>query len=188
MADKKEEIINAALELIAEHGFHGAPMAMIAERAGVAAGTIYRYFESKDILIREIYSWLEGEIWRAVKEHYPAEGPIRERYLHIIKCVTSYFLASPLAFRFIEQFQNSPYGVDCRREKIFERKEKDLMFDLFELGKQQRIIKDLPVSILFSLSFGPLINACRDHILEFIQMDEALIDKIVEACWDAVKQ
>ena len=53
--DKREDILRAALELIAEHGFHGAPMAMIAERAGVGAGTIYRYFENKDVLIAELY-------------------------------------------------------------------------------------------------------------------------------------
>jgi AcrR family transcriptional regulator len=40
-SERRYEIIGAALELIAEHGFHGAPMAMIAERARVAAGTIY---------------------------------------------------------------------------------------------------------------------------------------------------
>ena len=57
--DKREEIMQAALELIAEHGFHGAPMAMIADKAGVGAGTIYRYFESKDVLITELYRELE---------------------------------------------------------------------------------------------------------------------------------
>src|SRR5690348_2500554 len=45
--DKRCAIIRATLELVAEHGFHGAPMALVAERSGVAAGTIYRYFESK---------------------------------------------------------------------------------------------------------------------------------------------
>ena len=53
--DKREEIVRAALELIAENGFHGAPMAMIAERARVGAGTIYRYFENKDLLIAGLY-------------------------------------------------------------------------------------------------------------------------------------
>lgn len=58
-SDKRDEILRAALELIAEHGFHGAPMAMVAERAGVGAGTIYRYFEGKDALIAEIFAELE---------------------------------------------------------------------------------------------------------------------------------
>ena len=43
--DKRDEIVRAALELIAEHGFHGAPMAMVAERAGVSTATVSRVLE-----------------------------------------------------------------------------------------------------------------------------------------------
>jgi AcrR family transcriptional regulator len=39
------------MELIALNGFHGAPMAMIAKQAKVAAGSIYRFFKSKDDLM-----------------------------------------------------------------------------------------------------------------------------------------
>ena len=60
--DKREAVMRAALELVGEHGFHGSPMAMIASRAGVAAGTIYRYFESKDVLIMETYGFGEGGV------------------------------------------------------------------------------------------------------------------------------
>ena len=76
--DKRDEIVRATLELIAEHGFHGAPMAMIAEKAGVAAGTIYLYFENKDVLITEVYRDLEERIYRYVQEGYAPEKPIRE--------------------------------------------------------------------------------------------------------------
>ena len=186
--EKRDEIICAALELIAEHGFHGAQMAMIAAKAGVAAGTIYCYFDNKDVLIREIYSCLEGRIWVALKEQYPEGRPIRERFMHIGKGLIGYFLASPMEFRFIEQFHNSPFGVDCRKEKVFGKKDKDLVTELYMEGQQQQIIKDLPLPILFALTFGPLVDACRDHILQFIELDETLITRTVEACWDAVKR
>ncbi len=58
-SDKRCAIVRATLDLVAEQGFHGAPMALVAERAGVAAGTIYRYFESKDVLINEVFHYLE---------------------------------------------------------------------------------------------------------------------------------
>lgn len=67
-SDKRDEIVRAALELIAEHGFHGAPMASIADRAGVGAGTIYRYFENKDVLITELYRELEERIYPVITE------------------------------------------------------------------------------------------------------------------------
>ena len=52
---KQDDILEAALELIAERGFHGAPISMIAKKAGVGEGTIYIYFENKDALINELY-------------------------------------------------------------------------------------------------------------------------------------
>jgi AcrR family transcriptional regulator len=42
----------ATLKLITEHGFHATPVSMIASEAGVGAGTIYRYFESKEAIIK----------------------------------------------------------------------------------------------------------------------------------------
>lgn len=186
--DKRDAIIQATLELVAEHGFHGAPMSMVASRAGVAAGTIYRYFENKDLLIREIYACLELQAWSIIKEEYPEGGPIRARFLHICRKLIDYFLSSSMEFRFVEQFHNSPYGVACRRDKFFGKKDKDLVTTLFEEGQSQQVIKDLPLPILSALTFGPLVDACRDHILQFIELDNLLIDKIAEACWDAVKR
>ena len=108
--------------------------------------------------------------------------------IHICRKLISYFLSSPLEFRFVEQFHNSPYGVACRRDKFFGKKDKDLVFELFEEGQRQQIIKELPMPILSALTFGPLVDACRDHILQFIDLDETLINRITEACWDAVKR
>jgi AcrR family transcriptional regulator len=183
---KREAVIRAALELVGEHGFHGSPMAQIAEKAGVAAGTIYRFFDSKDTLIKEIKAALEGQMLAALNEGYPAGGSVRERFLHIERRVIGYFIASPLQFRFLEQYHYSPYGLDSRREKVFGRR-KNLIGDLFEEARGERIIKDLPLPILYALAFGPVIEVCRDHILEFVTLDDRLTEKTVEACWDAIR-
>ena len=53
--DKREAIMAAALELFVERGFYGTAVPEIAERAGVGAGTIYRYFESKEALVNALY-------------------------------------------------------------------------------------------------------------------------------------
>jgi AcrR family transcriptional regulator len=186
--EKRDEIIRAAVELIAEHGFHGAPMALVAEKAGVAAGTIYRYFESKDDLIRETHAFLEGRLLAALTVDYPEERTIRERFLHVERRIIEYFIAAPMEFRFMEQFFNSPFGVAHRREKLFGTQEKSLIFKLFEEALAQRIVKDLPLPVLCALAFGPLVDVCRDHILEFIVLDEALIEKTAAACWDGLKR
>ena len=50
--DKYQRILDAAVEVIAEHGYFNSPVSAIAARAGVADGTIYLYFKSKDQVLR----------------------------------------------------------------------------------------------------------------------------------------
>ncbi len=49
--DKRRKIFEAALKVFTEHGFHEATMDEIAAASGVAKGTVYRYFESKEDLL-----------------------------------------------------------------------------------------------------------------------------------------
>lgn len=187
--DKREEIVRSALELIAEHGFHGAPMAMISKHAKVAAGTIYCYFESKDVLINELYSDLEKRMNPFILEGYLPDSPIRDRFIHLQTALLRYFINNPLDFRFLEQYHNSPYGVAHRREKILGSKNDcDVFRDLFEEGIAAKMLKTLPLSIIFGLAFGPVIFIVRDHILGFVILDETLITPVIEACWDAIKR
>jgi len=187
--DKRGEILRAALELIAEQGFHSAPMALIAERAKVGTGTIYRYFENKDVLIAELYRDIEGRITPVLLEGYSTQKPIRERFLHLGSALLRYFIDNPLDFRYLEQFHNSPYGVEFRREKLLGKRGKaDAYQELFADAIAQHLTKDLPLATLFALAFGPLLSVARDHILGFTVLDELLIARIIEACWDGIKR
>ena len=51
---KRSIIMDSALELFAEEGFHSASISKIAARAGISKGLLYNYFDSKEDLIREI--------------------------------------------------------------------------------------------------------------------------------------
>lgn len=188
-SDKREDIVRAALELIAEHGFHGAPMAMIAERAGVAAGTIYRYFENKEVLISELYGELEKKLYPFLLDGYSSEAPFRARFIHLCSAMLRYFIENPLDFRFMEQFHNSPYGVAFRRDKLMGKAGGcNVFLELIEQGIRQEVLKDFPLVVILGLAFGPLLALARDHILGFVQLDETLINRVVDACWDTVRR
>ena len=188
-SDKREEVIKAALELIAEHGFHGAPMAKVADKAGVGAGTIYRYFESKDAMIAGIFNELEKKVVESLMQGYSVDRPLRERFIHLATMIIRYFMDNATQFRFIEQYMNSPYGVTMRRERLLgEARDIDLFRHLLQEGIDRRELKDLPLAMHFALAFGPILSLLRDHILGFVELDDALIQKAVEACWDGVRR
>lgn len=187
---KRDAILKSTLELIAEHGFHGAPAAMIAHRANVGVGTIYRYFENKDLLIDALFKDIERKITECLMDEYRGDLPVRDRFVCIGKRLLKYFTENPVEFRFLEQFINSPYGVALRRNKLFGESggNGDLLRDLFLEGKAGGVLKDLPLIILYSLACGPLLMVSRDHIMGFFSLDEDLVDITVDACWQAIRR
>jgi AcrR family transcriptional regulator len=187
--DKRREIMQAALKIIAKQGFHDAPMAEIATKAHVAAGTIYRYFENKDVMINEVSRELEERISTELLKGYPTEGSLRERFLHMIRGILRHFIDNPLHFRYLEQYFNSPYGISLHREMLLGKSgNRDILMEMFESGIQQQVLKELPKAVLFSLALGPMIILMRDHILGFVLLDAPLIEQITVACWDAIER
>lgn len=186
--DKREDILLSALKLLAEQGFHGAPMARIAEYAGVGTGTIYRYFENRDALILAVHRMINDELMGFLSHHYPEEQPLRECFFHIGNCIIDFFIRNPLKFQYNEQFFNSPYGSEMRRNKLDKTDgQYDLFQELYKKGLDHQIVKTFPIAIFFDLAFAPIIWAVRDHHLGFVTLDKALSDKIVSACWDCIK-
>jgi len=54
-AEKKEQIRDAAVDVISENGFYNTRMQDIADEAGLAVGTIYNYFSNKDDVLEYIF-------------------------------------------------------------------------------------------------------------------------------------
>src|SRR5215510_13871781 len=78
--DKREAILAAALELFVERGFFGTAVPEIADRAGVGAGTIYRYFESKEALVNAIYRQEKLHFAERVIHDFPTTTFARELF------------------------------------------------------------------------------------------------------------
>lgn len=68
---KRKQILDAAIRVFADHGYHGARVGDIARDAGVAHGLVYHYFASKDELLQTIFVENWGALiarFRAVEE------------------------------------------------------------------------------------------------------------------------
>ena len=73
-AQRREEILDAAIRCFREKGFHAASMSSIAKAFGMSAGHIYNYFDSKEDIIEAIVNrWLDNYI------HTIESGGIRIR-------------------------------------------------------------------------------------------------------------
>ena len=185
--DKRSAILEAALDLFAENGFHGSPTALIARRAEVGVGTIYRYFKDKDELVRELFAELHDRANVRVYADFQEEEPVKERFIRLFSQILRFFLESPREFRFLEQYYYSPYSAAdplCNEGP----EGKETAKRLLALARDQQILKDAPLPVLEAIAFGPLIALAKEHTSRKLVVDEAMIRLTVEACWDGLKR
>src|ERR1700683_4533337 len=80
--DRRNAILSAATRVIAAQGL-GAPTAAIAKDAGVSNGLLFVYFDTKAILLNELYVTLKKEMGAVAVAGLPVESNVRERVLHL---------------------------------------------------------------------------------------------------------
>ncbi len=83
--DKRKLILDAAIRVFAEHGYHGSRVGDIAEDAGVAHGLLYHYFASKDDVLRTIFVENWGELIGRFRAVEASDEPAREKLEGIAK-------------------------------------------------------------------------------------------------------
>lgn len=83
-AQTRERIIAAATEVFARSGFHGAKVADIAERAGIAYGLVYHYFHNKDDILAAIFTERWGEYVTYLHDLGDADLGFREQMRRLV--------------------------------------------------------------------------------------------------------
>lgn len=183
--DKKTLILKATLLCISEFGFHGTPISMIAEKAGVGAGTIYRYFENKEALINELFLEIKREVMAMMLKDYDETQNFKLRFKHLWMNLISYFMDHPAEFQFIEQHRYANYMSMLTREESFMIMSPVMMF--FIEAKRAKAIKDLPLYTIISLAYGPITSLAKLQIDHKQKLSKDRINQAADACWDAVR-
>lgn len=85
----RDAIVSAAERVFARSGFYATKMTQIAREAGVGVGTLYNYFESKEVIFGEIVVDRQAEFDRAVQAAATADDPV-ERLRQVVQSSLSY--------------------------------------------------------------------------------------------------
>ncbi|MDB5972826.1 MAG: TetR family transcriptional regulator [Hydrocarboniphaga sp.] len=92
--DKRSAILAAAVQVMAEQG-ESAPTAKIAKLAGVAEGTLFTYFSSKDELLNQLYLAIKADMGEVMLSTYPKKASVRTRAEHVWGKYVAWGVANP---------------------------------------------------------------------------------------------
>lgn len=169
---KFEKILNSAIKIIGEKGFHRAKVKDIANDAGVADGTIYNYFNNKeDILVTIFKVKLEEYVNLAKKELVGIDDP-EEKLKTLIKyhfrvMVETPYLANVLQIELRQPMKDLRVKVRRYLKNYF-----NLIEDVIEEGKTKGAFnKDLNVYLAREMYFGTLDEIVSTWIFKGLSWD-----------------
>lgn len=185
-ADKREALLAAALRLIARSGLHATPTSAVARGAGVAAGTLYLYFPSKEALINALYLRLVEEQHRAATsglasaESMPADP--RDALWRSWHGLARWHLDHPEASRVMQQCRTA--GVLTAETRDAEGRARDAGLADFRDAIARGALRDLPVQAFWALYAGPIFTLAEGQGEG--DATEAVTDAVLRATFDGV--
>lgn len=164
--DKRQLILQAATHVFAERGFFAAQVADIARRAGIAAGTVYLYFRSKDDLLISLFDRTMQEAIRDGREALesvvdPADRLRRIARMHLDRLGRDRDLA--IVFQ-VELRQSTKFMARLSATRL--RSYLGIIRDTIAEGQAQGVFRaNVPPTLCAKMFFGALDEMATNWIL-----------------------
>lgn len=147
--DKRKDLLAAALQLFVQYGFHGTPTSKIAKQAGVANGTLFHYYKTKEDLIVSLYIDIKTRMGEYIEAKVPQGKKAKEMFKEQFTQVLLWSLEYKDEFYFIQQFHTSPFAALLSPEEI--KKQLSKSCHQIEEAIQEKAIKDRDVDFILTL-------------------------------------
>ena len=149
--DKKTAIMDAALKLFTERGFHGTSTAEISKEASIATGTLFNYFPTKEDLINSLYFEVKGQLSQSMGKEIEAQNTFQDKLRKIWSNLIKWGVDNQEEFLFVGQFCSSPYITKFTREEVM--KEYVFLHDLVNQGIKTGVIRDFSAELTIAMFY-----------------------------------
>ena len=150
--DKKGKVLETALKLFVEFGFHNTPTSKIAKEAGISSGTLFYFFPTKDELVVALYLDIKDKLGCEITESISQESSFKEILKKYYKTTLNWAKEHTAEFKFMEQFNSSPYLKKIAEDEI--QKYVKPLKELLQNAIDEGVLKNMDLEILFTLISG----------------------------------
>lgn len=174
--DRAALVRRAMVELVAEKGIHGTSMSQVAQRAGVATGTAYVHYGSKEELLIAAFVEAKAQVGTAVTLDLDLTEPPQQTFSRLWRRLYEYLRADLHLARFLTQIDESP--LRARAHEALGESD-----PLVRLGEEMSDnLVDLPVEIIYELGLAPAARLAASDT----SLDDDRITAVINACWRAI--
>ena len=169
--DKRNAILDAATRVFAERGLTAAPTSEISKEAGVAEGTLFTYFKTKDDLINALYREIKLELADAMMSGFPRRKSVRTRLQHVWDGYVNWGVKHPEQRKVLAQLQVS--GMLSKESIAAGSAPFVEMQNMIRNAVEQHILRmDLPIELI-----SKMLAALAEATMDLIVLKPAMANK-----------
>jgi AcrR family transcriptional regulator len=184
VVDKRAAIIDAAVGLFAHRGFYGTTVPEIAAAAGVATGSIYLYFKTKEELVNAALTERKRGMLDTFIAAANAGGDWEARFRRVWRQLVAYAVAHPADFQFFEMHHHSAY-IEPATRAAGDRLMGFAVDFMREAMTEYRVTAPSPEAMV-SLVWGALVGMLKGADQEYLRLDPQLVEAAGLVLWRAV--
>jgi AcrR family transcriptional regulator len=179
----RQRLIRAALELFATRGYHDTTTAQIAKKAGVAEGTIYRHFPSKQQLLNELYRAAMRWAAKVVQDTEAAEKP-HAQLARVAQALAEGAVRDPTVVKlgFLERLE--PVLDDESRKTA--REFRAALERVIAQGKAEGTIRAGAADVWAGVWLAVVIYALEKIVAREWKPGDAAVGLVIDGAWEAV--
>jgi len=183
---KIEDIHKSALKIINKQGLYQAPVSQIAREAGVAAGTMYVYYKSKDQLLISLYKLVLKGLSESVHDAMEDSLDERSQFFKLWLAIFKYYITNPDRFMYLRQFSASPYEKQIGNDEFTKSVEPlaRVISDAMKKGQ----LKDLPLPLVISMVMSNIEATVRIQLSGSVQLSGSLLQELLASSWRALEK
>jgi AcrR family transcriptional regulator len=179
----RDRLVRAALELFTTKGYHASTTPLIAARAEVAEGTIYRHFTSKEHLLNEIYRAGVRLFSRYVKEA-PPDQSCRERLRHVAHAWRDLAARDPALVGLV--FGGGFTGLLDEQSSSLHRELRASLEHVIASGKAAGEVRAGAVETWTDIWLHLITLAMQRVASQRWRPDESAVRHVIDGAWDAI--
>jgi AcrR family transcriptional regulator len=181
--DKREQVILKAMELFVKQGFENTPTSQISKEAGVATGTLFHHFKSKEDLVNEVYLYIKKKLIKETIEKVDSEDSVKASLEKLWTESINWAMRENIEYDYAMKYNSSIYVTDEVTEIVAQE------FAVFEKvvkrGFKEKIFRKITSELIWSM-FGSMSLGIVNHLNSINKKDTKIIKEGFEMFWKAV--
>ena len=184
-SDKRQAILSAALELFVERGYYGTAVPAVADRAGVGAGTIYRYFKSKEDLVNALYRQCKNLLAMHVLVGIAPHAPPREQFHQLWSRLADFFRKNQQIFSFLELHHHVSYLDD--ESRAMEQRVLDLATSFVARLQAAKVVKPISADVIMAIVYWSFVGLGRYAQEGRLILSDENLAAAEQCVWEAIR-